>query len=129
MNTTTAKRAGTIALVGIALVGVAVPAVAGGGVEREGNCSARSDWKLKASPDDGRIEVRGIVDSDVGGQRWRWKMLHNGSVSARGRATTESGSGEFRVRRLMVNVPGDDRIGWRAKNRRTGEVCRGNLTF
>jgi hypothetical protein len=29
----------------------------------------------------------------------------------------------------MVNVKGDDHIGWRAKNPNSGEVCRGNLTF
>ena len=128
----TTRRVASVLLASAVAAALAAPAsvaAKSSDVIARGSCSASSDWKLKASPDDGRIEVRGIVDSDVGGQRWRWKMLHNGSVSARGRATTESGSGEFRVRRLMVNVPGDDRIGWRAKNRKTGEVCRGNLTF
>ncbi|MFL6289125.1 MAG: hypothetical protein ACJ73L_12080, partial [Actinomycetes bacterium] len=94
-----------------------------------GNCSGSSDWKLKASPQNGRIEVEGEVDSNVSGQNWKWKMLHNGQVSARGSATTAGASGSFDVRRLMVNVKGDDHIGWRAKNPNSGEVCRGNLTF
>jgi hypothetical protein len=129
MKRAAATRLGALALVGVAALGTAGPAIAGGGVDREGNCSNRSEWRLKASPEDGRIEVEGRVDSDIAGQRWRWKMLHNGEVSARGRATTDGSGGSFRVRRLMVNLPGDDHIGWRVKNRATGEVCRGNLTF
>lgn len=129
MNRSIARRAGTLALAGIAVMAIAAPAVAGGGVDRRGDCSGHSEWRLKASPQDGRIEVEGKVHSNVGGQRWRWKMLHNGEVSARGKATTESGSGELRVRRLMVNLPGQDHIGWRTSNPNTGEVCRGNLTF
>jgi hypothetical protein len=129
MKRTLAARMGAIALAGVAALGVGAPAVAGSSVDREGNCSNRSEWRLKASDQDGRIEVEGRVDSDIAGQRWRWKMLHNGEVSARGRATTDGSGGSFRVRRLMVNIPGDDHIGWRAKNRASGEVCRGNLTF
>ena len=129
MKHTLAARLGAIALVCVAALGVAAPAIAGSGVDREGNCSNRSEWRLKASEQDGRIEVEGRVDSDVAGQRWRWKMLHNGEVSARGRATTDGSGGSFRVRRLMVNISGDDHIGWRSTNRGTGEVCRGNITF
>ena len=129
MNSTLAIRVAALALAGVAAMAVAAPAVAGGGVDRRGSCSGHSEWRLKASSQDGRIEVEGKVHSNVGGQRWRWKMLHNGEVSARGKATTESGSGEFRVRRLMVNLSGQDHIGWRTRNPNTGEVCRGNLTF
>ena len=129
MKRTLATRLATMALVGVASVAVAAPAVAGSSADREGNCSGRSEWRLKASDEDNRIEVEGRVDSDISGQRWRWRMLHNGEVSARGKATTDASSGSFRIRRLMVNIPGDDRIGWRATNRNTGEVCRGNLTY
>lgn len=96
-------------------------------VIRRGNCSRLADWKLKASPENGRIEVEGEVDSNRIGQTWRWRILHNGDVSAAGSATTKAPSGSFEVRRLLVNAPGVDGIGWRARNPRTGEVCRGFL--
>ena len=92
MNRSIVTRAGAVALTGIAMLGVAGPALANDAdVIRRGNCSGRADWKLKASPEDGRIEVEGEVDSNVNGQTWKWRMLHNGNVSARGTATTMVG--------------------------------------
>ena len=66
----------TLAAVAIAAltlpVGVVAPAVAsdggGGDVRTSGSCSGRAHWKLKAKPDDGRIEVEGEVDSNRSGQ-------------------------------------------------------------
>ena len=98
-------------------------------VIREGNCSGAADWKLKASPENGRIEVEGEVDSNRNGQTWRWRILHNGNVSARGTSTTKAPSGSFEARRLVVNAAGADRIGWRARNAATGQTCRGSLRF
>ena len=122
--------AGALALSSAFVVVAATPASAkDGDVIRRGSCSASSDWKLKASPEDGRIEVEGEVDSNVVGQTWRWRMLHNGTVSAKGTATTTGPSGSFDVRRLMVDAAGTDTIGWRATNPATGEVCRGSLRF
>ena len=37
-------------------------------VIKRGNCSGATDWKLKAKPDDGRLEVEGEVDSNKRGQ-------------------------------------------------------------
>ncbi len=123
-------RVGAVALSGAVLVGFAAPALAADGdVIRRGGCSGNSDWKLKAGPQDNRIEVEGEVDSNVNDQNWKWKMLHNGKVSARGTATTSGPSGSFDVRRLMVDLSGTDRIGWRATNPSTGEVCKGSLGF
>ena len=120
------------ALAALALVAAAAPvAVAGsatagsGDVVRRGSCSGSTDWKLKAKHDDGRLEVEGEVDSNRNGQSWRWRMIHNGSVSARGWATTHAPSGSFSVERRMVNLRGTDTIVLRARNPRTGEVCRG----
>jgi len=98
-------------------------------VIRRGNCSGATDWKLKASPEDGRIEVEGEVDSFRKGQTWRWRIFHDGDVSARGTATTRGPSGSFEVRRVVVNSRGVDTIGWRSVNTRSGEVCRGSLRF
>lgn len=131
MNTkTTAIRVGAVALAGIALLATSGPALANDAdVIRRGSCSGASDWKLKASPENGRIEVEGEVDSNRTGQTWKWRMLHNGQVSARGTATTSGPSGSFDVRRVMVDLAGTDQIGWRARNPGTGEVCRGSLQF
>jgi len=121
---------GIVALSGALVLTVASPALANSAdVIKQGSCSGASDWKLKASPQDGRIEVEGEVDSNRNGQTWRWRMLHNGEVSARGTATTSGPSGSFSVRRLMVDAAGSDAIGWRARNPQTGETCRGSLTF
>ena len=98
-------------------------------VIRRGACQRSTDWKLKASPEDGRIEVEAEVDSSVNRQTWRWRMVHDGFVSARGRAITHAPSGSFEVRRVMVNARGVDHIVFRAVNRRSGEICRGSLRF
>ncbi len=127
---TTLAKVGALALSGVMLAGLASPALANDAdVIKRGACSGNSSWKLKASPQNSRIEVEGEVDSNRNGQNWKWRMLHNGKVSARGTATTSGPSGSFDVRRLMVDLSGTDRIGWRAKNPATGEVCRGSLRF
>lgn len=103
----------------------------GGGDEvvKRGSCSGPATWKLKAKPDNGRIEVEGEVDSNWSGQIWRWRIRHNGDVSARGKATTHGTSASFSVTRWLVNAAGTDTIGWRARNVTSGQVCRGSLRF
>jgi len=123
-------RVGALALVTAATLLPTVPATAADGdVIRRGNCSGTADWKLKASPENGRIEVEGEVDSNRVGQTWNWRILHNGDLSARGTKVTVAPSGSFEVRRVVVNAKGEDRIGWRARNVNSGQVCRGSLTF
>ena len=125
-KTTAAAAVATV----VGLTMATVPAVANDDdVIRRGSCSRAADWKLKASPEDSRIEVEGEVDSNRRGQTWRWRILHDGEVSARGTKTTRGPSGSFEVRRLLVDFRGDDVIGWRARNPNTGEVCRGRLVF
>ena len=124
----------TLAVVGAALAlsvtMTATPALANDGdVIRRGSCSGASDWKLKASPEDGRIEVEGEVDSNHNGQVWRWRLVHNGAVSARGRATTRAPSGSFEVRLVVVDLEVADKIMFVAKHKKSGEVCRGRVTF
>jgi hypothetical protein len=98
-------------------------------VVRRGSCSGSADWKLKASPEDGRIEVEAEVDSNHDGQKWRWRLRHNGSLSARGTATTGGPSGSFEVRRVVVDAAGTDRLVFRARNPQTGEACHGVLGY
>ena len=123
-------RVAALALVTTATLLPATSAsAADGDVIRRGNCSGTADWKLKASPENGRIEVEGEVDSNRVGQRWSWRILHNGDLSARGTKTTVAPSGSFEVRRVVVNAKGADQIGFRARNVRSGQVCRGSLSF
>jgi hypothetical protein len=99
----------------------------GGGVQRSGSCTATSDWKLKAKPDDGRLEVEGEIDSNRSGQRWHWTFKHNGSVSATGSKETSGRSGSFEVQRRMANLAGRDHFVFRATHQ--GQVCRGTITI
>jgi hypothetical protein len=128
MNTPT--RIVSVALAAAALASPALPASASStDVVRRGSCSLNADWKLKASPENGRIQVEGEVDSNKVGQSWNWRIVHNGSLSASGTATTTAPSGSFEVRRLLVNLAGSDSIVFRAHNPKSDETCRGSLTF
>ena len=100
-----------------------------GDVIRRGDCTARSDWKLKLSPENGRIEVEFEVDQNRNGQKWNIKMKRNGNVIWRGARTTRPPSGSFEVRRVTPNGAGAERIVVRARNASTGEVCRGFARF
>jgi hypothetical protein len=143
--TSTTRLARALA-VGVALAGLSVGAVGVGTagaaqvdhpsslrdddddrVIRTGSCSAGADWKLKVKTDDGRLEVEGEIDSNVAGQRWRWTLRHNGSVSDRGVATTTPRSGSFEVERKVVDLAGTDTLAFRAV--RDGQVCRGVVNY
>jgi hypothetical protein len=133
MTTRTHRRlAGPTALVAtLALTAIgAVPAYASHGgddVVRRGACTGSTHVKVKAKHDDGRIEVEGEVDSNRNGQAWSWRLLHNGSVSARGTRTTKAPSGSFEVHRRVVDLKGTDSLTFRARSTRSGEVCRGTV--
>jgi hypothetical protein len=92
-----------------------------------GRCSAGATWKLEVKTDDGRLEVEGEVDSNVAGQRWRWALRHNGSVSDRGAGTTTARSGSFEVERRIVDLAGTDRVVFRASH--DGQTCRGVVNY
>jgi hypothetical protein len=98
-------------------------------VVRRGSCRGSTDWKVKAKPDDGRLEIEAEVDSNRSGQTWRWRLLHNGSLSANGTSRTRGTSGSFEVHRMTVDLRGRDSFVFRAANARSGEVCRGILNF
>ena len=112
------------------VLAVALPTLAAGtaqaksdaDVVNRGSCTGSTNWKIKAKPDDGRIEVESEIDSNKNGQKWRWVLKHDGSVSARGTSTTRAPSGSFSVERRTVNGPGTDHFKFRA-TRASGEVC------
>jgi hypothetical protein len=118
--------AGAIALT----VAGAAPAMARGtDVIRRGDCSGNSDWKLKLSPEDGRIEVEFEVDSNVAGQTWSVRILQNGDRIFRGTRETRGPSGSFEVRRLADDTAGTDSFRARATNAATGETCVGTASI
>lgn len=122
--------AGLSAALALTVTMTASPAMAkDGDVIRRGDCSGATNWKLKASPENGQIEVEGEIDSNRNGQLWRWRMRHNGDLSFRGKARTQPPSGSFERRRVMSNMKGTDTITFIARHRRTGEVCRGTVRF
>jgi hypothetical protein len=100
-----------------------------GDIIRTGNCSGATDWKLKLSPEDGRIEVEFEVDSNINGQTWSVRLKNDGNVFFTGTRMTKAPSGSFEVRKLTNNGAGPDTIVGRAVNQATGEVCRGSATF
>jgi hypothetical protein len=98
-----------------------------GRVIKNGTCTDGSRWKLKVKNDDGRLEVEGEVDSNRSGQTWAWKIKDNGSVAAKGSATTGGASGSFSVERKIANKAGTDKVVFRASH--AGEVCTGTIAF
>jgi hypothetical protein len=103
----------------------------GGGseVRRHGSCSGPAHWKLKAKPDDGRLQIELEVDANRIGMVWSWRILHDGYVSFHGTRTTQAPSGSFKVERRVVDMAGADTIGFRAKSHATGQTCRGHLVY
>ena len=100
-----------------------------GDVIRTGGCSGRTDWKLKLSPENGRIEVEFEVDQNRNGRRWRVVLKRDGNRFFKGIRTTQPPSGSFEVRKVIRNRAGDDVIVAKARNLRSGETCRGKATF
>ena len=96
-------------------------------VIKTGTCSDGARWKLKVKTDDGRLEVEGEVDSNQSGQTWSWKIKDNGSVAAKGTATT-GGAQRLLQRRAQDRRQGRHRhVVFRAKH--AGEVCTGTIAF
>ena len=100
-----------------------------GDVIRTGNCSAATDWKLKLSPENGRIEVEVEVDQNKVGKSWNVTLKRNGTTFWSGQRTTQAPSGSFTVRKLTNNGAGTDTISARAVNPNSGEVCQATAQF
>ncbi len=117
--------AGIVGLLATAPVAMAK----GNDVIRRGSCSSASDWKLKLSPDNGKIEIEFEVDSNRVGQTWQVRLLQNGTRIFSGTRVTQAPSGSFTVRTVTANKAGTDTIRGRAVNAATGETCSGSAAF
>ena len=127
---TTTMLAPALALASAVLITTTGPAFAkDGDVRTSGACQGVADWKLKASPEDGRIEVEAEVDSNRVGQKWNWTLFHNGSVASSGTGTTAGRSGSFEVRRVLGNRAGTDTFRFFARRPGTQQICDGTVRF
>jgi hypothetical protein len=117
------------------LIGAATAATApataakAGDVIATGACSGSADWKLKLSPDNGKIEVEFEVDQNRVGKTWRVKIKRDGNVLASGTRVTQAPSGSFTFRATVSNGAGADTIVGKARNLASGQVCRGVATI
>ena len=97
-----------------------------GRVIKRGDCSGASNWKLKAKPDDGGLEVEFEVDQNRNNVRWNVRIRRNGKSVASGARRTKAPSGSFEFERDIANPSGTDRISAVAR-RGSGETCRASL--
>jgi len=112
-------------------------ATLGGGVARagqndvieRGSCGGSSDWKLKVSPDNGRLEVEFEVDQNVSGDDWRVRIHHGDSLVFHRIETTGGASGSFTVQIRENDLSGSDVFRAKARNLSTDELCVGRATF
>ena len=119
-----------VAMTAVMLSAAVAPAVAkDGDVRRSGSCSPSGHWKVKASPEDGRIEVEGEIDSNKAGQTWNWSLTHDGRAAGSGSRKTAGASGSFEVRRGVGNWSGTDVFVFRAQRPGTQQICRGTIRF
>jgi hypothetical protein len=95
-------------------------------VIKRGDCSGRSNWKLKVKPDNGKLETEFEVDQNKSGVLWKVRLRRDGKTVATGTRRTHRPSGSFSFERRIANPAGTNRISAVAK-RHNGEVCRGSL--
>jgi hypothetical protein len=119
----------TVLVVAVSLTAVPTAPAKDGDVRRTGSCSDSSDWKLKLSEENSKIETEFEVDQNVTGDEWKVVMKKDGEVFFRGRRTTRGRSGSFEVRRLVGDGNGSERIVGHARNLETDEVCHGKATW
>jgi hypothetical protein len=116
-----------------AVLVMSVPATATAGDEEvvgvEGTCSGSTTWTMAAAGEDGRIQVRTTIVSGVAGQKWRWVLRHDGSISARGKSKTKDPLGSFEVKRKAVDAEGTDRFRFRAVHRGGDETCVARVRY
>jgi DUF4097 and DUF4098 domain-containing protein YvlB len=118
--------AGAVALT---LAGSTPASAKDGDVIRRGSCTGSSDWKLKLSPENGKIEVEFEVDSNHAGQVWKVRLFHDGNRIFAGKRTTKAPSGSFEVRVVANNGAGTDSFKGRAARVNGDEVCGGTASI
>jgi hypothetical protein len=116
------------ALSGVAMVAPAADAKGGVAPKVASGACATGSWKLKAKPDDGRLEVEYQLDTNRNGQVWSVKITDNTTHRVFfANRTTKAPSGSFSVNIRPVNRAGTDHLVATAKR---GQVtCTGRLAL
>ncbi len=127
-RTAAALTVGAAALSGLTLLTPAADASGGTAVRASGACSVGATWKLKAKPDDGRLEIELEVDTNRVGRTWAVRITDDGTSVFSGSRTTLAPSGSFTVHVRPTNPAGSDVIRARATDTVSGQVCSGSLT-
>lgn len=117
--------AGTIAT-GLAIASLATAAAKDGDIIKRGNCAGGVKTKLKASPENGRIEVEYELDNAAPNEAWRVIVKKNGRAILRATKRT-NGVGDLKVRKVTSNGNGNERIEASAKRVSGGGVCKLSL--
>ena len=123
-------RAGlAVSLAGVLALPSAALARGNDDVIHRGSCTGPASWKLKASPDDNRIELEFVVDSNRVGLAWRVRIFHDGQRIFNRTRVTAGASGSFTARKLAANHVGRDRF--RATATRVGgaQSCTGRVAL
>lgn len=134
MHTLGTKRARGMAVLATMGLLVAAPVLTAGSAQakegrvvQRGDCSQASTWKLKASPENGKLSIEFDVDSNVVGQVWQVTVTANGTTVFSGPATTVAPSGSFSVGAVADDQPGSDAI--QATATHESETCWGGLSY
>jgi len=129
MNRNIARAGLAVALAGSLALPTAAHASGADDVIHQGSCTGTADWRLKAKPDNNRIELEFEVDSNRVGQHWNVKIFHDGRRILNGTRTTAGASGSFEVRKLAANHAGRDQF--RATATRVGgtQTCTGRIAL
>lgn len=98
-----------------------------GDIIRRGQCANGIKTKLKASPENGQIEVEYELDNAAPGELWQVILRKNGRVILRTRKRT-NGVGDLEVRKVTPNGSGADRIDAVAKRSGGGTTCNLSLS-
>ena len=107
------NRIASLLILATAVPVVALPAAAdakGAKVTSSKSCIGGGVAKLKASNEDGRIEIEFEVDVNRNNQRWNVVIKRNGAKVYSKTKRTAAPSGSFTSRKVIGNAVGKDRI-------------------
>ena len=120
------NRAAVVGIMGalaLGTLGVAPASAQSPRIQKQGKCSATSQWKLKLRQDGGVIETQFEVDTNAAGQKWKVVLKDNGATVFTGARKTVAPSDSFSVSNRIPNLVGVDRVTASATNTVTGEKC------
>lgn len=97
-----------------------------GEIVKRGRCSTGVETELKASPENGQIEVEYELGDAAPGSRWHIRITKNGKTILR---TTQRANavGDIEVRQITTNLAGRETIRATAKRAGAAGACTVSL--